>query len=172
MLTIEGINSTYFQMKILYIAGLIILTFSYQTKAQSKVSAPKFETSRDSSYYATYNKLKQLFIEQMNTPEYQNYRIRLLAYKKKLRSTKEFKVSFLLKDQGGLNWLKDNWERTEFTSYEEAVSEFNKLVESASAVDKKHPKFNNYNTQAILKYGPEIYTDVFLEIMAEYPDKF
>jgi len=39
-------------------------------------------------------------------------------------------------------------------------------------VDKHHPEFNNFNAQAIIKYGPEIFTDVYFEIMAEYPDKF
>jgi len=150
---------------------IIIITCSLPAVGQT-VSAPKPDIVRDSTYYTTYNTLKQLYIEETNTAEYQKYSALLRIYKKKLRSTNKFKTSLLVKDQGGLNWLKNNWDQTEFTSYEEAVDEYDKVLKALADVDKHHPEFNNFNAQAIIKYGPEIFTDVYFEIMAEYPDKF
>jgi len=150
---------------------IFIVTFSVTCAAQTAEYNHLYDTSRDSTYYATYNKLKQLYIVNMYTDAYQQNRAKAREYRNKLRSSGEFDPKTLGKDHGGLNWLKDNWQKTEFKSYEEAVKEFDDLLAATLVPTKESEAYNEVYLEAIIKYGPEIFTDMFFELMKEYPDK-
>jgi len=140
----------------------------------AQATAPVFTTERDSAYTTTFNTLKELFIKQMLTERYQQTRLLVLSYKSKLKSSGHFKAASLANDPGGLKWLKENWTKTGFTSYEEAVREYRGLEASFAANNresKEHMEFDSFNFDAMLKYGPHIYVDMYKEVMLEYPDK-
>jgi len=135
---------------------------------------PQFSTERDSAYFNTFNTLKDLFVKQILSARYQQTRQLIQSYKSKLRSSGYFKAADLAKDPGGLKWLKENWAKTGFARYEEAVKEYNNLLATSNAdnkENKEHIEFDSFNFTAMLKYGPQIFVDVVKEVMIEYPDK-
>jgi len=67
--------------KIIFTLFITILIGSLSAVGQT-VSAPKPDIVQDSTYYTTYNTLKQLYIEQMSTAEHQKYSALLRIYKK------------------------------------------------------------------------------------------
>lgn len=162
---------------------LCLLLFSFSTYAQNTAqeytvaqtpdsTQVKFNTVKDSTYFATYNKLKSLYLEMMYSPCYLEGKFKTSEYSRKLRVSPDFKSSIIAKDEGALNWLKENWQFTGFTSYEEALKEYNNLKQVHMKCQFENPEYTNYQLKAIMKYGPTIYSDMILEIITEYPDKF
>jgi hypothetical protein len=154
----------------LIFASLLLSHFSASSQVY-KDTLCLFDTSRDSTYYSTYNKLKELYIKQMLSPDYQTARQMTIVYRRKLRSKGNFDTSLIAKDPGGLKWLETNWQKTEFTSYDEAKDEFDAIVKLMGSKSKENQEFNDYHYTAVLKYGPQIFIDMYMEVRLEYPDK-
>lgn len=128
--------------------------------------------SKDSTFYASYAKVKQLYIERIHTPAYQTYITHANEYKKKWRSVYNGTGSELAKDKGGLKWIKANLNKTQFTTYDQAVEEFSKLNTLALKEGFANKKFADAYFEALYKYGYYIYHDLEQEMQMEYPEYF
>lgn len=152
---------------------ILFLLCSYLMMAQPDMASREFwEQKKDSAYEATYQKLKQLHIEKIHSPEHLKTNQLLSAYKKKWRSKYTGSPEDFAKDYSGLKWLKDNWQITEFKSYEEAEAEFAVIFQAVTDEQNAHQEYMKYYTETVLKYGPYIYTDMYMEVIFEYPDKW
>jgi hypothetical protein len=158
-------------MKVYFILLTLICSF-YYCPAQAKPSPHvQFDTSRDSAYYNTYNRLKELFVKKILSSDYQAAQQMLIVYRDKLRSKGNFDTSLIAKYPGGLNWLKTNWQKTDFASYEEAKEMLEAATKLMSKPTDENLEYNTFNFLAISKYGPQIFLDMYLEVKLEYPDK-
>jgi len=127
---------------------------------------------KDSAYYPTYNKVKELYIKQLHTKSYQKCRLLTNEYKKKWRSLYDGTGAELAKDIGGLKWLKKNWQKTRFKSYDEAVKEFEGVLASTTACQIDNAEFTKAYFYAVRRYGAYIYLDLEEEMENEYPDLY
>jgi hypothetical protein len=161
-----------FQLKIIIICiSLYTISIKGQTteKTNHNISSEQY---KDSTYYATYNELKELFIKKIHSPSYQIYSETIINYRRKWRSVYDGTGEELAKDPGALKWLKNNWQRTEFKSYEEAQKEYQRIWPLHLAAEKANKEFERARKRAVLRYGFEFYHNLYLEMMEEYPDKF
>ena len=161
-------------LKKILIFTFIILNSSLiaQTETPPNENNIYSEYVNDSAYQATYSKLKELYIRKINSPTYLKSRSLIKSYSKKWKGAYTGPAEVFVKDPGMLSWLKDNWQKTEFTSYEEAEKEYRKVYASLLEDTIANPEFESLMIKAIMKYGPWIYTKVFEEIYHDYPDKF
>lgn len=141
----------------------------------NEVVIPKgmFDESRDSTYYRTYQKLKELYVAKMFTPQHKDTKKLNDAFRDKLRSDDGvFPSGIGAKYPNALEWLKDgNLEKTQFKSFEEAQADYDRIIAVARLEDAAIPEYSEYSAAAILKYGPQIFIDLVFEVMMEYPDQ-
>ena len=76
------------------------------------------------------------------------------------------------KDEGGLCWLENNWQRTQFKSYQEAVDGYKKVLEAYAESDRQNQVGTDYFVEVTLIYGPQLFIDLQMELMIEYPHLF
>ncbi len=151
----------------------IIAAFSIGSFAQSDVEPQPYDSAdQDSIYFADYKKLKDLYVVYMLSPTFQKSREQLRDYRSKLKSGKQFDIKLLSKDPGGLNWLRDNWHKTGFTSYDEALQQYKTIADLLDAPSSEKQAFDDYHFETSLKYGPEMFLDMYREVMIEYSDKW
>lgn len=96
----------------------------------------------------------------------------LKLYKSKWRSLYDGKLSDLGKDTGGLKWLEKNWQKTRFKSYEAAKEEFDCIMDALMNRQNAVSGLEELMVEAIIKYGPGLSIDIFMELHEEHPDKF
>lgn len=157
-------------MKKVFLIYLIFVSHYLVSSQETIDDNSILKTEKDSAYYKTYNTLKALYIIQTKTPEHLFADKLMENYKSKWRSSYDGKN--LGKTGEALNWIKENLEKTKFSSYEEAVQEHDAVMKAFFKVNltPEGRAFSEYSTTAILTYGPEIYTDVVLDVMGIYHD--
>lgn len=98
----------------------------------------------------------------------------LKAYVAKWRYAYDGLPADLGKDKGALNWLKNNWQKTKFSSYEQAENEYEDIIQAHLKADSEPEgkAFNDFYIDCVLQYGPQIYVDMYMDVKATYPDKF
>jgi hypothetical protein len=155
------------------LCSLLIFTFSQNVTGQTTPPpAVPFNTVRDSTYIAAAAKLKSLFVAHIHSSCNQEARAKSLEYKRKLRLNNVFDTGTLAKDPGGLNWLKDNWQKTGFTSYEQAQNEYSEVMKAQRECLDQNSEYKEYLMTSLQEYGGTIVTEMVMEVVAEYPDKF
>lgn len=160
-----------------FIMVLLLLTLTCYAQAktdENEVVIPKgmFDESRDSTYYKTYQKLKELYVAKLFTTQHKETKKLNDAFKDKMRSDDGvFPSGVGSKHPSVLEWLKDgNLEKTQFKSLEEAQADYDKIVAVARLEDAAVPGYSEYSAAAIIKYGPQIFIDLLFEVMMEYHD--
>lgn len=155
---------------------LISLFLSVNTIAQEIDEKRLYFVERDSAYYAKYEKLKELYIKKIHSPTYRKYKSLINSYKSKWRFAYEGSGdklgAELAKNPGGLNWIKNNLEKTKFESYEAAVEEFDLVMAAAKDDNTANKEFSEYSLEVMMNSGPGMYIDLVEEMMMLYPDMY
>lgn len=147
----------------------VSIVLSQKLDAEGKVI---FNTNRDSTYYSVYNEIKELYIARISTPEHQILREMRMAFRNKMKSAEGIFPQEVGSKIGILEWLKINWKKTGFKSYEQAEEEWNLLTTQDNKIDTIYPELREKLIAATLEYGPTVLIDLVQELAIEYPDKF
>lgn len=163
-------------VKFYVLVSLLLSSICFAQAKPEEVVIPKgmFDESRDSTYYKTYQKLKELYVAKIFTPQHKETKKLNDAFRDKLRSDNGvFPSGIGNKYPGALEWLKDgNLEKTQFKSFEEAQEDYDRIIAVARLEDAAVPEYSQYSAAAIIKYGPQIFIDIVFEVMMEYPDQY
>ncbi|MES2484668.1 MAG: hypothetical protein V4581_01790, partial [Bacteroidota bacterium] len=141
---------------------LVIFCFSFYATAQrperpQRASAAN-ATPKDTAYVNTYNKLRTLYVKQLDSETYKKAHKLSMEFAKKTKFDGDFAT--LTEEDSMLKWIKDNLDKTSFTSYEEAVK-LNKEQEAAFEVDQKE----NAEYYAFAKIARQKYPKITVDVM-------
>lgn len=159
-------------MKSILITFIMCVAFSSNAQKIDAEGKVVWNTERDSTYYTTYDKLKELFVQKIHSPSYKVVHDMTIAFKEKIRQDDGRMPEGLGQTSNILFWVKNNLPVTKFKSFNEAEEEWNAILKQYENVDLENPDYTRFSTTAIMKYGPLIFTDIVEEVMLEYPDKF
>lgn len=115
-----------------------------------------------------YNKLKKLYIKQVNSQ----------TYKTKTKIFHEFysKMNFDGDKSeitpNPLPWIEKNLEKTDFLSVKEAELKWTLYMFLLEEDEKQNAEYYNYFYKVISKYGPDIPANVIRDVITENPDLF
>jgi len=155
---------------------ILIVLFFIQLCASTQLNAQT--TLPDSTYTLRYNKLKELYLKMLTSK----------SSLEALRMTKEFtkkvhydgneidKKMLIEYISHGVDllmpWIEANIYKTEFGSYNVALQEKERLVQAQAAETEENMEYYLYLQESINIAGQQIFTDLVVEIMTYYPDKF
>jgi hypothetical protein len=118
------------------------------------------ETKKDSAYIAEYYRLRALYLKSVDAGKnnksdklYENF-----LRKAKFKGTHEE----MAQEDGLINWVKQNLDKTEFTNVEEAEKAWNETREAMKNRPAEETEFFNEARKASEVYGRDIILDVKL----------
>jgi len=145
-------------MKFVY-TTLIILCFSLSAMAQHPRKTEMTATVKDTAYVNTYNKLRALYLKQLESESYKKVQKLTTAFMEKVKFDGDFKI--FKEEYGLLNWIKDNLQKTSFTSYEEAENEYKAQEVLNKEYEQENAEYIAFGKAVRAKY-PKMMVDVML----------
>jgi hypothetical protein len=145
---------------------LLFLFSSITTLAQNTGNG----SVKDTAYINSYNKLRALYLKQLDSE----------SHKKAMKLTDQFmtKANFngdqniLLTDDGLMNWIKDNIEKTSFKNFEEALKLDEDLKTAYKADAIENAEYKAFDKIISDTYGIDMVIDVmFNKGTGEYDPK-
>jgi hypothetical protein len=114
-------------------------------------------------YKAAYTKLKDLIIKQKGSASYLNYEaLRREFYKKSGYNSKRDKIAY---GETIFDWVKQNLSKSMFLSLTQAEMEWDAVEFAEEAERKENAGFHEFQSETLHKFGPELYSDVLMEVM-------
>jgi len=120
------------------------------------------------TYIEHYNKLKELYLKQLQSVSYKNKELLTRSFLKKMNFTGKY--SELHKDV--LAWIKRNIEKTNFETYEAAQKEWDFLLTIAQKEVTENNDFYEFKLKSSQCCGPDVFLQVDFDIRKEYPHFF
>ena len=120
------------------------------------------------SYDLAYNKLKKLYIKQLDSDVYKKQKVVFRKFYKKMN----FEGDAWEITPDPIPWIKENLEKTDFFSVTEAELEWAQYMLLYEEDLKQNADYHDYLVEAILKFGGKIAASVIKDVVEEYPDKF
>ena len=139
---------------------IAIICFSFCAMAQrpERPSGTSNAASKDTAYVNTYNKLRALYLKQLDSESYKKAYNLSMNFASKAKFDGDFAI--LAVENGMLNWIKENLDKTSFSSYEEAVKLY-KEQEVAFEADK----IENAEYYTAAKIAGEKYPKIKVDVM-------
>lgn len=143
-----------------------ILTFSNAQVFELQEPKPIDSTS---VYSNEYLRIKQLYIERLNS---QSYIDMLEAQHDFLHKIKVKTDDYLGSFEKIMEFISDNIEDTDFKNLEEAKDLLKAWEEKSDIELKQNKEFHDSLVTVLKKYGVEFYLGLKDEMRREYPEKF
>ena len=148
-------------IKVIFIISVYLSTcYSF---AQQGVS-----TDSITSYDLAYNKLKKLYLKQLDSDIYCKKKAVFRAFYKKMNFDGD--TSEITPDP--LPWIEDNLEKTDFFSVTEAELEWAQYMVLYEEDQKQNADYYNFLFESIPKFGAKIVTELMDDIVTNHLDKF
>ena len=152
----------YKTIKILFIISVYLST-CYSYAQQNTVGNDSV-----TSYDLAYNKLKQLYLKQLDSDIYCKKKAVFRKFYKKMNF--EGDASEITPDP--LPWIEDNLEKTNFFSVTEAELEWAQYMVLYEKDQKQNADYYNFLFESIPKFGAKIVTELMDYIITNHLDKF
>ncbi|MES2484433.1 MAG: hypothetical protein V4581_00570, partial [Bacteroidota bacterium] len=121
------------------------------------------DPKQDPEYVAASLKLKGLLSKQMASQSYLKYRSLTAEFNE--RANFDPKNNKAATGMNAMQWVRKNLNKTMFISINQAEMEWDAIGLIYLAEKKENAEYHIFQNDAILKYGPEIYTDAMTEVM-------
>lgn len=155
-------NNKYF-----YISFVLLFINSYFAFSQSNEYLSDSITSTDSTYIITYEKLKKLYLKQLDSKSNKKMRTLYRAFKHKMNF--EGVNSEIVPSP--LPWIRKNIDRTTFLSIEEAEREWEAYKIAEQEDWKENIEYYKLQNEALRKF-PQIIGNLIVDVRNNYHEKF
>lgn len=157
-----------YKMKKAFIAVLILLFANPLTAQIFELKQPE-PIDSTSAYANEYLKIKQLYVERLNSQSYMDMLEAQHDFLDKIKvKTDEYLGSF----EKIMEFISDNIEDTDFKNFEEANHLLKAWQEKSDIELKENKEFHDYLVKVLVKFGGEFYLGLKDEMRREYPEKF
>jgi hypothetical protein len=141
-------------MKFLYTFILsILLTATAIAQDMAKTTVVK-----DTAYVAAYHKLRALYVKQLDSDVHKNSEKLLATFINKAKFNSDKGV--LSEKEGMINWIRANFDKTRFSSIEEAEKVYNEMVAARAADMAENADYYTFIQMCIKKHSTQILLDV------------
>jgi hypothetical protein len=154
-------------MKLFY-TTILIIALSVVANAQNKLAEPGLVTVSDTTYTYKYNKLKTLYIKELNSESYKKWKASDDSFTAKLHADKGTKFD---NDFTVLDYIKTNVTNTDFGTYEAAEKEYTATSRLLTAVAAENKEYYDYIIELVTKGETQLVSDVTLNVILNNPDK-
>lgn len=131
----------------------------------------------ENDYNVCYEKLKVLYISYLNSESFKVSSKALDEFKDKVNYTasnaeaKEF-IKDSYKENKPLKWIKENIEKTDFKTYQEAELEYQHFVELSKKSRTDNKEFFDYLKTVTDIHGSKIFADAIVYVRLNHPEIF
>ncbi|WP_330443653.1 hypothetical protein [Flavobacterium sp. C4GT6] len=148
-------------IKLLYIFSFLI--FSLNSTAQTKEDNSSKEAVEESTYQKDYEKLKELHIAYENSED-KAKQVKLMDdFYDKIKDRRKMRDAIGNDIGATLEWIKNNLDKTKFTSYEEAKKEWDNIQAAGMSSVMKNQEYFNFMQKCLRKHG----SDILIKVMEE-----
>lgn len=126
----------------------------------------------NSEYITRYTKLKAMYVDLQNTESTKEYIALQKSFKEKAHYEEEQRET-ILQGKKGVNalfeWVRNNVEKTDFKSCEEAETEISKILAVNMKIISENKELYSYYLETY-KFCETLVVDLFFELKKEYGD--
>ena len=149
---------------IISLIGIICLLGNHQVFSQED------KTNNDSitQYSIAYEKLKKLYLKQLDSDIYHRKRSFFHQFYQKMNFDGD-KAEII---PNPLPWIEKNLEKTDFFSYKDAELQWKLYMVVNEEEQEKNSDYYNFMFSSMDKFGGKIVTEVMMDIVENYPERF
>lgn len=137
-------------------------------KADKPKNTMSFNTKKDSTYYKTYEKLKSLYLDMVQSECYKEVKAKTNDFRSKLKAADGSHPKSIGQKSGLMEWVKVNLKKTKFKDFKEAEDDYDELTALHLQCDKEHPEYADLSVKATLQYGPDMFIELQMEMINKY----
>ncbi|MUV05018.1 hypothetical protein GN157_14975 [Flavobacterium rakeshii] len=148
-------------MKFLYTLSFSILSLTLTAQTTEDNSSKK--AVEESTYEKDFEQLKELHIAYENSEDRVKHLKLMDDFYDKIKELRKMRDAIGNDVNATLEWIKNNLDKTQFTSYEEAKKEWDNIQTVGMTSFMKNQEYFNFMQKCLLKYGPDILRKVMEE---------